>query len=493
MDERVNTVAARAARTWTTVLLAACAAGLLLAGPAAARLAPSAVTTAREAPRARAAAVTLLATELLGRPTASSVALNVVPAQAADAYVQYGTSATKYSQRTPAVSTAAGVPLVVTVSGLKANTRYYYRLRYRAHGAGSYLAAAQHSFVTQRAKGSTFSFAVQADPHMGDTNTDTALYEVEMGNVAADRPDFLVDLGDTFMTEKFNRDTQNAGEDYLAHRAYFDIAGGSSALFLANGNHEGELGWLRDGTAGSLAARCAEARQTYYACPVPGGFYSGSTVAEPVTGVRDGYYAWTWGDGLFIVLDPFWYTAKKPSDGWGWTLGKAQYDWLKSTLAASTATYTFVFTHHLVGGAVSEKGAEARGGAEAAPFYEWGGKNADGTWGFDTQRAGWGKPIHQLLADKGRAIVFHGHDHLFVKQDLDGVVYQETQRPNLRKYVDNGDGAKYGYLSGTVLPNSGHLRVTVTPAKVTVEYVRAYLPGDGANRAVSFTYTVTGG
>ena len=462
------------------------------AAPAGAAPAPSAFA-ARPAAPARAAAVTFAATELLGRPTASSVALNVVPDRAADAYVQYGTSATKYTKRTPAVSTAAGVPLVITIGGLKADTRYYYRLRYRPHASGAYLARPRQSFVTQRAAGASFSFAVQADPHLGDTNTDTALYQVEMGNVAADRPDFLVDLGDTFMTEKFNRDTQDAGEDYLAHRAYFDIAGASTPLFLANGNHEGELGWLRDGTAGSLAARCAKARQTYYACPVPGGFYSGSATSEPVTGVRDGYYAWTWGDGLFIVLDPFWYTTKKPSDGWGWTLGKAQYDWLKETLAKSTAKYTFVFTHHLVGGAVSEKGAEARGGAEAAPFYEWGGKNADGSYGFDTQRPGWGKPIHELLADRGRAIVFHGHDHLFVKQDLDGVVYQETQRPNLHGAGGSGDAAKYGYLSGTSLPSSGHLRVTVTAAKVTVEYVRAYLPGDGTNRSVAFTYTVSGG
>ena len=469
------------------LLIAACAAAGLQGRPAAAHPVRAAGSTVR------AAAVTFTATGLLGRPTASSVALNVVPDAAIDAYVEYGTSATKYSGKTTIVSGPAAAPLVITLKGLKANTRYYYRLRYRPHGPGAYVARPQHSFTTQRAKGSTFTFAVQADPHLGDTNTDAELYKVEMGNVAADRPDFLVDLGDTFMTEKFNAKTQNAGEDYLAHRAYFDIAGASTPLFLANGNHEGELGWLRDGTAGSLAARCVKARQAYYPVPVPGGFYSGSSASEPVTGVRDGYYAWTWGDGLFIVVDPFWYTAKKPSDGWGWTLGKAQYDWFKTTLAESTAKYTFVFTHHLVGGAISEKGAEARGGAEAAPFYEWGGNNADGSYGFDTQRAGWGKPIHELLADKGRVIVFHGHDHLFVKQDLDGVVYQETPRPNLRRYIDNGDASKYGYLSGTALPNSGHLRVTVTSAKATVEYVRAYLSGDGTNREVSSSYTVSGG
>jgi len=34
------------------------------------------------------------------------------------------------------------------------------------------------------------------------------------------------------------------------------------------------------------------------------------------------------------------------------------------------------------------------------------------------------------------------------------------------------------YLSGVKLPNSGHLRVTVSPEKVTVEYVRSYLAKD---------------
>ena len=34
------------------------------------------------------------------------------------------------------------------------------------------------------------------------------------------------------------------------------------------------------------------------------------------------------------------------------------------------------------------------------------------------------------------------------------------------------------YLSGVKLPNSGHLRVTVSPEKVTVEYVRSYLVKD---------------
>ena len=430
--------------------------------------------------------------ELLGRPTATSVTLNVIPGAAIDAYVQYGTVPGRYAKHTATVSGTAGVPLVITFRGLRADTRYYYRLRYRAKGSRAFAARPRHSFVTQRAAGSTFSFAVQADPHLSDPNTNEDLYRVEMANVAAGAPDFLVDLGDTFMTEKFSPNTTDAGADYLEHREFFGIAGASVPLFLANGNHEGELGWLRNGTAASLAVRCTLARRTYYPCPVPGGFYSGSSTPEPFVGVRDGYYAWTWGGALFVVLDPFWYTTTKPQaakDGWQWTLGEEQYRWLRTTLEGSSARFTFVFLHHLVGGS----GFEARGGVEAAGFYEWGGANADGSPGFAAHRPGWGKPIAEVLADAGATIVFHGHDHLFVKQDLGGVVYQECPRPDIRKYTDNGDAEKYGYLSGVDLPNAGHLRVTVTRTRVTVAYVRAYLPGDGPNRDVAYSYSIDGG
>jgi hypothetical protein len=438
------------------------------------------------------AAVTFTASELLGRPTATSVTVNVVAAATLDAYFQYGTSAKRYSGHTATATYAAGTPIVVTLKSLKADTRYYYRMRYRLHGARVFSARSQHSFHTRRAAGSAFTFTVQADPHLGDPNTNLDLYRVAMGNVLADAPDFHVDLGDTFMTEKFNADVASAGEDYLAHREFFGIAGASTPLFLANGNHEGELGWLRDGTAGSLAVRTTLARRQYYPCPVPGGFYSGSSTVEPFVGVRDSYYAWTWGDALFVVLDPFWYTTTKPGggkDGWGWTLGEEQYRWLRSTLEGSAAKFKFVFLHHLVGGI----GTEGRGGIEGAGNFEWGGSNTDGTYGFDTRRPGWGKPIHEVLADTGVSVVFHGHDHLFVKQELDGVVYQECPRPNLRKYTDNGDAGKYGYLAGTALPNSGHLRVTVTPSGATVDYVRAYLAGDGQNRTVTYSYDIAGG
>lgn len=178
-------------------------------------------------------------------------------------------------------------------------------------------------------------------------------------------------------------------------------------------------------------------------------------------------------------------------DGWVWTLGREQYDWLVSVLTASRARFRFVFIHNLVGGADSQ----ARGGMEAASFYEWGGNNVDGTPGFDTKRPGWGKPIHQLLVENHVNAVFHGHDHVYVKQEMDGIVYQETPQPSSPNFNSGPILAAEGhYTSGSILSSSGHLRIVVEQDAVSVSYVRAYRPederGQRSNRNIDHTYTM---
>ena len=59
--------------------------------------------------------------------------------------------------------------------GLQPNTRYYYRLRYRAPNTTTFLTGAEATFHTQRPPGSSFTFAIQADSHL-DENTKPALY-----------------------------------------------------------------------------------------------------------------------------------------------------------------------------------------------------------------------------------------------------------------------------------------------------------------------------
>jgi hypothetical protein len=260
-------------------------------------------------------------------------------------------------------------------------------------------------------------------------------------------------------------------------RSYFDLACHSVPLFMVLGNHDGESGWPDPGASG-LDGWAVSARKAFFANPEPDGFYSGSSELSPGIGPRQNYYAFEWGDALFVVLDPFTHTTRKPgSDGWGWTLGATQYQWLASTLAASHARFKFVFSHHLFGG----NGNDARGGAAFGRFFEWGGRNTDGTWAFDKQRPGWAAPIHQLLVDNKVTAWFHGHDHLYAQEQLDGVVYQEAPQPSLARYDTPNPGGDYGYIGAVganIFPSSGHLRVTVGPAEVRVEYVRSVAPAD---------------
>jgi hypothetical protein len=196
----------------------------------------------------------------------------------------------------------------------------------------------------------------------------------------------------------------------------------------------------------------------------------GNDEPHAVAGLLQNYYAWMWGDALFVVLDPYWTSTASHGDGAGWhlTLGKRQYDFLTRTLRGSKAKHKFVFIHQLLGG-LDESG---RGGVEAANFFEWGGCELNGDRTFDRERAGWAMPIHQLLVETGVRIVFHGHDHFYAKQDKDGIIYQLVPQPAHRNFKQ--DHAKeYGYRAGEFLPSCGHLRVAVSPQEIRVAYIRA--------------------
>jgi len=311
----------------------------------------------------------------------------------------------------------------------------------------------------------SFTFTITADSHLDD-HTDLALYQRTLRNAAADKPVFHIDLGDTFMTEKHTNRTA-AAQQYLDQHRYFGLL--RVPVHLVIGNHDGESGRYLDGTTNNLAIWSRTMRLRYFPNPL----------------AKDGrnYYSWEHGNALFVVLDPFWYASRqrRNDDNWKRTLGAEQYQWLKRTLETSKATFKFVCIHHLVGG-LDKQG---RGGVEAAPFFEWGGRNLDGTDAFKEKRPGWPLPIHQLLVRNHVNIVFHGHDHLYAKQDLDGIVYQEVPQPGDPKGSIRS-AAEYGYKSGVILGSSGYLRLTVMSDRVTVEYRQT----TGTGCKVMHTYTL---
>jgi len=479
----------------------------------------------------------------LARPTDRSVTVVVTSHEDLDLSVEYGTTPGEYSVTTPTGPGKSGDTTHLVLSSLKPNTRYYYRVRYQIPDTPWVESTPEYTFHTQRPAGEPFCFTIQADSHL-DEPTDANVYLESLKHAANAKPDFHIDLGDTFMTDKYGRDYRQAEAQYYAQRYYFGRLCHSAPLFLTLGNHDGEAGWSFAPQNDNISVWSHGMRTSLFPNPTPDSFYtgnseilvfsarserptgadhvagavaprrlaaqppySGNSIEMPGLGYLQNYYAWSWGDAHFIVLDPFWSTStrgRSVDEGWRWTLGREQYDWLRNTLEMSDAAFKFVFIHNLVGG----NDEAARGGAEAAAFFEWGGENFDGTYTFNDRRPGFVKPIHNLLVDNGVSVVFHGHDHFFARQERDGVVYQLVPQPghaskqrrnakpggqDANKISGNAHrmAAEYGYRTGNFLSGSGCLRIAVSPSEATVDYLLS--DGNASDTTVAYSYTLASG
>ena len=477
-----------------------------------------------------------LGQEMLTRVEATSVNVNVVFDQDMQIYVEYGTSSGAYTSKTATQTATAGTALNVALANLQPNTHYYYRLQYAPASSSTFTARPEHFFVTQRPRGTPFTFIVQADPHM-DNNSEPAVYQQTLANELADKPDFMIDLGDTMLTDKLDATgvpisggANPTAAGVLAraqmHRSYYDLTTHSVPLFLTLGNHEGEWSSHLNGTPDDYAIWDDQYRTGYFSPPAPDNFFSGDTQFYDLNGnlcvpglsivcglgQRRSYYSWEWGDALFIVLDPFWNQTTDSSTSqagngqdccqsgdWSLTLGAVQYNWLKQTLEKSAAPYNFVFSHNLVGGLNLVVNGTAqgpmRGGVEAVKYLEWGGYNLDDTYGFTTYRPNLPMPVHQLLIANHVNAFFHGHDHVYVHQSLDGITYQEVPQPSNSNASLGSRATDYGYVQGTPVGGRGYLRVQVSPTGVTVQYIETWLPSEQnttqKNGMVADSYVLT--
>ena len=392
-------------------------------------------------PLGRAMAAAPITARLLNNTTSSSFTLEVSTSTTVRIYVEYGYSKGSIAGKTAPTTVAKGATQSIVISNLKPSSIVYYRLKYAIGTSLNYASLTQRSVKTAAAESiSTSTFAIQADPHM-DENSSAAVYEGTLQQIVAASPAFLMDLGDIFMVDKLpNKSEENIRARFELMKGYYQKLG-SVPLKICLGNHDGELGYSNFNTKNF--------RKEYF----------------PEQTGELAYYSFTGPDQLHVVLDPFTYTMKNPTAaGWEWTLGKTQYDWLVNTLKNSKEKHKFVYIHHLLVGDPT-----SRGGVEIAMKNEWGGKNNDGSYGFDTNRPGWGKPIHQLLLDNRVGFVFKGHDHLYVKQELDGIIYQTLPQPS--HPGDKINVNQYGYLSGKGVGGSGFLKVSTSGNQAKVDFI----------------------
>ena len=392
----------------------------------------------------RSQAATSPTLKLASIPSSSAVILNVLSPSNGTGYIEYGTKLGIYSNKTASIIFTKGVQKTITISGLKPDTKMYFRLRY-SYGSKSFstsgVLVATTALSSKTVNSKEYVFAIQADPHM-DENSSEEIYIKTLDQVANLKPSFLMDLGDIFMVDKLsNKSEANIRARFELMKKYYERLQGVP-LKITLGNHDGELGYS--------AFNTKKYRAEYF--------------PEQTSNVS--YFAFTEENSLHVSLDPFTYTTENPKvDGWQWTLGKVQYDWLKQVLETSQAPFKFIYIHHLLVG-----DPQSRGGVEIASFNEWGGKNKDGSYGFDQMRPGWGKPIHQLLRENKVSAVFKGHDHLYVKQELDGIVYQTLPQPSHPGDKINS-GIEYGYVSGKTVGGSGFIKVTTSEKLARVDFI----------------------
>lgn len=435
---------------------------------------------------------------VLGRASDRSVTVSALAREPMEGYFEYGATSGSYESKTGIIALTAGKPVETIFNQLQPDTEYFYRLHYRPAGETAFRARPECRFHTQRSAGSTFMFAIQGDSHPERPQmSDPDLYARTLLNAASAKPDFYICMGDDFSVAPVQTvDWNSISERYTLQRPFLGLVAQSAPLFLLNGNHEQAslFNFKQADVRHDVAVLAQTARNLYFPMPAPDTFYGGDTNPLPAIGLLRDYYSWTWGDALFVVLDNYWQSPAQVDTGfheeegggrrngggqggrgnrdwWELTLGDAQYHWFKQTLEQSRAKYKFVFAHHVMG--------SGRGGIDECDLYEWGGRNKRGDWEFSDRRPGWELPVHQLMVKHGVTIFFQGHDHLFCRQERDGIVYQEVPMPADQGYFAyNADR----YQSGVKLPNSGHLRVTVAPEQVKVEYVRSFLPQDETDR-----------
>jgi hypothetical protein len=378
------------------------------------------------------------------------------------------------------------------------------------------------TFHTARNTGETFKFAVFADPHLDRlvANYDTDVWDNTINNINDDDPDFAVSLGDFCMIDGFQgqgtASTFSEVRDInLETREWIKGLAVETPLFLVLGNHEQEAGYgpQRVQDHDSISVWGTSCRLNQWINPQDDdNFYDGDATESVCCGKRENYWSFEWGDAIFIGLDPYWYTTTNPfidsGDPWDWTLGEDQHDWLYETLDGTSATWKFIFIHQIVGGSDNGYG---RGGVEWAkysvasnPSYEWGGEDSDGNDVWSTKRSGWTHdPIHDILDNANVNIVFFGHDHTYVYNTLDGVVYQHVGQPGDATYGAGmaAEGVGYTDENNVFKNNSGHVLVTVYGSdSVHVEWKRSVLEADAPlsengdtvnNKTISHWYTLT--
>jgi len=464
---------------------------------------------------------------MIGRVTGSHAVLNLVTSANLSATVQARVRWAKQPAALPTSPNVSPVALAdrpwatlgLKITGLQPNRKYFYQVQYEtSDDPGVWVnVPCIGEFYSQKTSGESFSFCLVADAHWGHA------WQVQPGSpqrwtgeqclrrILEDRDfDFCVDLGDSPYPLTI-RSAVEALNRYADWRAIMAGITARMPVFLVLGNHEQEAGFFQRGTDhppqylwNHLSATqyqqkwATEARLRFVPNPRGDTYPQGGEGPPQYDSADDwhagtdpwndgtrshiqNFYAWTWGDALFVVLDPFRYTrvgsCTVPNSPSQWTLGPTQMRWLHDVLAASDARWKFILAHHLVGGGlINIYGQSIQDGGNDWAYGRGSGIEADRP---GTEQA----IIHRLALQHGVQFFVYAHDHAFCHSVNDGVHYICCGRPTFLNEWWRGEGMRESYgnllVQGQDKPWTrmlysvlGYAKFYVTPDLVTMEWIR---------------------
>ncbi|RMF71046.1 MAG: hypothetical protein D6744_18550, partial [Planctomycetota bacterium] len=436
----------------------------------------------------------LLAPEALFRPTRNGCTLQWIARVPCQTRVLAGPSPDALREFQTVNSLG---PAEVNIVGAAPDSDLFIKCEFRAQQGGDWIRQPLRRVRTQRRAGETFKAILIADTHpyaalhkpAGRENTLAA-----QQRIIAEQPDFVIFLGDeASMIRNIYRGrvvtAEEAAADWLRWRTLYSDLLSQVPSMMVLGNHEGEAGYYQTYTNSNgvmyLQRWATVARKQVLRNPGPTTYPEGGEdegwVGDPDSPATGGaeqgnrsplenYFAWTWGDALFVVLDVHRYTnpgGSTPAAPEEWTLGPTQMAWLEKTLRNSTARWKIVVTHHLVGGWRWDGGGHTQ---ETKYYY--------GRGGAKYARVGEQARITDLMNETGARLLLYGHDHVFAHQQSDNVDFvccgrvsylnpEWFDRPGWREaYGDAAARDPYDFYAAL-----GYVRLTISPNSIDLAYV----------------------
>jgi len=269
----------------------------------------------------------------------------------------------------------------VMLDGLAPSSTVYYQATITdSSNPSASITLPVYSFITTRAIGSPFSFAVAGDNRpSGDTTVQPTVWGSITTQMATENLDLALHVGDLIYGVPTDTLVRNVAK-YDGLFAVTTPMTSSVPMYTAIGNHE---------YVGSTNSRAGY--QQEFTLPVNNGL-DASTYGEH-------YYSFDHGDTHFIALS----TEIPGQEG---LITGNQRLWLEEDLAANTKQWTVVYMHR--------------------PLYS--GVHLTDPWMNVANAAGQQNKaeLHALFLQGGVDVVFEGHEHYYLRHVEDGIHYVIT-------------------------------------------------------------------